>query len=221
LKAYKGFNKDMTCRGFQYEEGKSYETDRASLCNEGFHACEAPLDCFYYYPPADSVYHEVELEELTEETSDDSKRVGKRIRVGAKLDVAGLVKAQFEYDKEHTTEEHTDPKAATAGDYGAATAGDCGAATAGYRGAATAGNRGAATSRGASKTGKNGLSVARGNHVRAMGGLGAVLVLCEEEANTFDIKEWKAAVVDGETIKPDTWYELRDGEFKEVTDDEE
>lgn len=51
MKAYKGFNKDMTCRGFQYEEGKTYETDKAELCKEGFHACENPLDCFNYYAP--------------------------------------------------------------------------------------------------------------------------------------------------------------------------
>ena len=215
MKMYKGFNKDMTCRGFQYEEGKTYELpegEEAKLCWSVFHACEAPIDCFHYYTPANSVYHEVEMEELTEETSEDSKRVGKRIRVGAKLDVAGLVKAHFEYVKERTTEEHTDPKAATAGSFGAATAGDSGAAT--------AGDRGAATSRGSSKSGKNGLSVARGNNVKAMGGLGAVLVLVEEEANTYDIKEWKVAVVDGEILKPDTWYTLQDGEFKEVTDDE-
>ena len=50
MKAYKGFNPDMTCRGFQYEEGKKYETDKAELCNEGFHACERPLDIIQYYP---------------------------------------------------------------------------------------------------------------------------------------------------------------------------
>ena len=71
VKAYKGFDKDMKCRGFQYEEGKTYETDEAELCKSGFHACESPLDCFRYYEPAKSVYHEVELD-ATEETGDDS-----------------------------------------------------------------------------------------------------------------------------------------------------
>lgn len=55
MKAYKGFNKDMTCRGFQYEVGKTYETDEADLCNSGFHACKNPLDCFKYYSPAKSI----------------------------------------------------------------------------------------------------------------------------------------------------------------------
>ena len=61
MKAYKGFNPDMTCRGFQYEEDKEYTHDgEVKCCEGGFHACEYPLDCFDYYAPADSVYHEVE-----------------------------------------------------------------------------------------------------------------------------------------------------------------
>ena len=106
--------------------------------------------------------------------------------------------------------------AATAGESGAATAGDRGAATAGNYGAATAGNYGAATSRGESTSGQNGLSVARGNGVKVKGGLGAVLVIVEENDSNYYIKEWKAIVVDGKTIKADTWYMLVNGELKEV-----
>ena len=104
MKLYKGFNEDMTCRGFQYKEGETYETDSASLCNNGFHACENPLDCFRYYNPAKSVYHEVELD-ANDEMSDDSKRVGKRIKIGAELSVANICKAHLEYVKERTTNE--------------------------------------------------------------------------------------------------------------------
>ncbi len=112
--------------------------------------------------------------------------------------------------------------AATAGSYGAATAGSYGAATAGYRGAATAGSYGAATSRGHSAVGKNGLAVARGNGVMVKGGIGAILVIAEENENEndYNVKEWKAVVVDGETIKPDTWYKLVNGELIEVKDHE-
>ena len=61
MKAYKGFNKDMTCKGFQYEEGKEYAHDGpVKACVSGFHACEDPIDCFRYYDPAESVFHEVE-----------------------------------------------------------------------------------------------------------------------------------------------------------------
>ena len=164
------------------------------------------------------------------------------------LSIAGLCKAQFDYVKEHTTMEHTDPKiaaagecgaatageygaaaagyrgAATAGEYGAATAGDCGAATAGNCGsaaagecgAATAGEYGAATSRGSVSVGKNGCGLARGNGVKIRGGLGAVLVICEECSGSYDIKSWISVIVDGETVKVDTWYRLHDGKLEEV-----
>ncbi|MBQ7885362.1 MAG: hypothetical protein IJ313_00550, partial [Clostridia bacterium] len=149
MKAYKGFNKDMTCtpgnKVFQFEEGKTYEEKEANLCNSGFHACEAPLDVFGYYNPASSVFHEVELKEVSPERKGDSKVCAKKIKIGARLDIGSLVRAQIEYVKSKTTMEHTDEKMATAGSYGAATAGDSGAATAGYRGAATAGDSGAAT----------------------------------------------------------------------------
>ena len=101
-KAVKGFNKDMTCRGFQYQEGKEYETENASLCNEGFHACLNPLDCFRYYSPGDgSVYHEVEIDD-NGERGDDSKIVGSKIKIGAKLDVAKICKLHFEFVKNRT-----------------------------------------------------------------------------------------------------------------------
>ena len=236
IKSYKGFNKDMTCcpgsKPFQYEEGKEYEESSAQACDHGFHACERPLDVFAYYPPSTSVYHEVEQSGEISRNDDDSKVASSKIKIGARLDIAGLVKAQIEYTKSHTTTEYTDPDratagecgaatagnrgAATAGNYGAATAGNRGAATAGECGAATAGNLGAATSRGKSASGKNGLSVARGNDVRVKGGLGAILVIAEEEKDNYDIREWKAVVVDGEKIKPDTWYKLSDGELVEV-----
>ena len=249
MKVYKATNKNMQCtpggKVFQYEQGVTYEKPKAELCAHGFHACEAPLDVLGYYPPGGgSRYFEADLEDVSPERRDDSKVCGKKITLGAEIGIPGLVKAHIEYVKAHTTMEYTDPKqatagsygaatagyrgaatagdsgAATAGSYGAATAGDSGAATAGNRGAATAGSYGAATSRGSSASGKNGLSVARGNNVRVKGCLGAVLVIAEEKSDSYEIKEWKAAVVDGEAIKPDTWYALKDGEFVEVKDDE-
>ena len=248
MKAYKGFKANMTCRGFQYREGETYETDKAELCSSGFHACERPLDVLRYYDPAHSVFHEVEIETVSNERKYDSKVCGKKITIGAKLSIGDLVKAHVEYTKQHCTMEHTDPSMATAGEYGAATAGECGAATAGECGAATAGGCGAATageygaatageygaatagkcgaataggcgaatSRGKSAVGKNGVAVARGNDVRVKGGMGAVLVLVEENQYDCIIKNWRAFVVDGETVKPDTWYALVGGELMEV-----
>ena len=264
IKSYKGFNLDMTCRGKQYEEGKDYEEDCAEACNSGMHACEYPLDCFLYYPPGQSVYHEVTQSGELSRNGDDSKVSSTKMRIGARLDIVGIVKASIEYTKSKTTKNYTNEKAATAGNsgaatagnygaatagnYGAATAGNYGAATAGYKGAATAGNYGAATagnsgaatagnygaatagnygaatagnygaatSRGMSASGENGLSVARGNNVKVKGGLGAILVVVEEEPNNYNIKNWKATVVDGEKIKPNIWYRLKDGNFTEV-----
>ena len=216
IKSYKGFNKNMTCKDKQYEEGKEYTEERAKACDCGMHACEYPLDCFKYYYPAYSVYHAVEQGGELSRNGDDSKVASTYMRIGARLDVCGLVKAAIEYTRSRTTTEYTDPDMATAGNYGAATAGDSGAATAGYSGAATAGNCGAATSRGKSASGENGLSVARGNGVRVKGGLGAILVIAEENETDYDIKHWKAVVVDGENVKADTWYKLEDGDLVEV-----
>ena len=101
MKAYKGFNHDMTCLGFQYEEGKTYEMEGdVKCCEKGFHACEYPLDCFSYYAPVQSVYHEVEQDGELSRDGDDTKVASSKITVGAKLDIAGLVKASFEYIKE-------------------------------------------------------------------------------------------------------------------------
>ena len=210
MNCYKGFDKDLKCKGFQYEVGKEYTEEKADICSYGFHACESPLDVFRYYPPgSQSRYCEVDLD-ANDQTHDDSKRVGKHIKIGAEIGIAGLVKAHFEYVNKHVKEsiEKCDSEASTAGNRGAATAGN--------RGAATAGECGAATARGTSIVGKNGIAVARGNGVRVKGGIGAILVIAEEEGNSYDIEAWKAVIVDGETIKADTFYELIDGELKEV-----
>ena len=201
MKVYKGTDKDMKCRGFQFEPGKTVETDTAKLCKAGFHACERPLDVLGYYTPATSRYFEAELDGVSDErNSEDTKVVGRKITLGAELNIAGLCKAHFEYVKSHTTTEHTDPKMATAGSYGAATAGDCGAATA----------------KGTVTVGENGCGLVRGNGVKIRGGFGAVLVICEENDDDYCIKEWKAFVVDGADIKADTWYCLSGGELTEA-----
>ena len=206
MKAFKGFNRDMTCRGFQYKEGETFETDKAELCSTGFHACERPLDVFNYYSPSESVYHEVELDKVSDERrNDDTKVVAKKIKVGARLSIRDLVNAQIEFVKEHCTNEfNAEPgQPATAGNYGAATAGE----------------NGVATSRGKSSVGKNGLAVAKGNGCKVRGGLGSILIIAEESPNDFDIVEWASAVVDGEIITADTWYRLVGGKFMESEDE--
>ena len=242
IKAYKAFDKDLSCRGFKYEVGKEYEeTGDIKACEKGFHACPYPLDVFGYYAPGGSRFCEVEQSGKIDDSESD-KVCSSKIRIGAELDIRGLVKAAVSYVKERCTNEcNADPGkpatagyrgAATAGNRGAATAGDSGAATAGYRGAATAGNYGAATAgnygaatagdygaataRGKASTGSNGVSVARGKNVQVKGGIGAILVIAEEKEDTYDIVDWKAVVVDGEVVKADTWYRLENGDLVEV-----
>lgn len=105
MKSYKGFNKDMTCRGFQYEEGKEYEETTAEVCETGFHSCEYPLDCFRYYDPAHSVYHEVEADGEIDKAGDGTKLASTKLKIGAELSIAGLVKASIEYTIKRTKKE--------------------------------------------------------------------------------------------------------------------
>ena len=196
-KAYKGFNPDMTCRGFQYKAGKTYTEENASLCNSGFHACEDPVDCFAYYDPANSVFHEVELDEVSDERDTDSKVAAKKITIGAKIDIASMVKASIDFRFSKTTEEK-------------------GGHTTGERGAASAtGESGAA-----SATGEAGIALAAGVECKAMGALGCWIVLTErvwDKAKGYHrIKEVRALEVDGVNIKPEVWYMLKDGEVIEV-----
>ena len=175
IKAYKGFNKDMTCRGFQYEEGKEYETDKAEVCETGFHACEYPLDCFSYYSPNVSVYHEVEQDGEISRSDGDSKVASSKIKIGASINIAGIVKAAIEYTTKRTNKEND-----ATGDYGASSAtgykgassatGYCSVSSAtGYKGASSAtGDKGASSATGdygaSSATGDYGASSATGNY---------------------------------------------------------
>ena len=304
MKCFKGFDKDLKCGDFQYEIGKEYTEEKADICNCGFHACEFPMDVFDYYPPSDSRYCEVELEENGQKSSDDSKRAGKKISVKAEIGIAGIIKAGVEYIKEQVDWE--DDKATNTGDYSAATntgdyseatntgdyseatntgdysaatnTGDYSAATntgdrsaatnTGYQSAATntgdysaatntgdyseatntgdyseatntgdysaatntgdysaatnTGDRSAATNTGnksaAIVEGKESIALATGIKSKAKGKIGCFIVLTEwkEINNEYHIVDIKSAKVDGENIKEDTFYMLKDGKFVEV-----
>ena len=155
IKGYKGFDKDMKCRGLQYEVGKEVKEDNAILCVRGVHFCENPHDVFAYYSAGNgNRFAEVEATDVSEERKDDSKRVAKRLTVKAEISVSNICKIavssffeNFGFKKKvesADTYKAGDCGAANAGNCGAANAGDCGAANAGYCGAANAGNCGAA-----------------------------------------------------------------------------
>lgn len=127
MKTYKGFNKDLRCRGFQYEVGNEYETDQAEVCKTGFHACENPLDCFSYYPPGQSVFHEVEQDGEISRSDNDSKIASTRIKIGAKISVQEIISATFDFVKKRTSsrKRRGDCSAVEAGYESAVEAGDC------------------------------------------------------------------------------------------------
>lgn len=210
-KAFKGFNKDLTCRGFQYEEGKEFETERAECCEVGFHACEYPLDCLGYYSPNSSVYHEVELDGDIDERGDgDTKICATKIKIGARLSIAGLVKAAIDFTMSRVKKE-----AGSDERHGYASA-------TGYRGASSVSD-------------PTGVAVAWGHEARAKGCLGAHLILSDwryigekysdgDYKYPYRVESWELAgaklvVVDGEKIKADTYYRCIDGEIVEVDED--
>ena len=222
MKCFKGFDKDLKCKDFQYEIGKEYTEEKADICDCGFHACKFPMDVFGYYSPSDSRYCEVDLE-ANNQLSNDSKRVGKKISVKAEIGIAGIIKAGVEYIKEQVNWE--DDKATNTGNYSAATnTGDQSAATnTGYQSAATnTGNYSAATNTGdrsaAIVEGKESIALATGINSKAKGKIGCFIVLAEwKEINyEYHIVDVKSAKVDGENIKEDTFYTLKDGKFVEA-----
>ena len=222
MKCYKGFDKDLKCRDFQYEIGKEYKEERAEICDTGFHACENPLDVFGYYAPADSRYCEVELD-ANGQKSDDSKRVGKKISIKAEIGIAGIIKAGVEYIKDQVNWE--DDKKSNTGDQSAATnTGNWSAATntGNWSAATNTGDQSAATNTGdrsaATVKGKESIAMAIGYDSKAKGSLGCFIVLAEykELEGECHIVDVKSAKVDGKKIKPDTFYKLINGEFVEA-----
>ena len=216
MKVYKGTDKDMKCRGFQYKLGETAVFDgEPHLCEAGLHACEQPIDVLNHYAPNESRYFEADAEEVTDEREpDDSKIVAKKMTLKAEIGVPGLVKAQIEYIKNQIGFDDA-IKRANAEKENHAT-GNRGAASAtGYQGAASAtGYQGAA-----SATGKAGVALAAGLECKAMGALGCAICCVERgewDGETYPIIAVKAAIVDGEKIKAGTWYQLKSGESVEV-----
>ena len=212
MRAFKGFNKDLTCRGYQYEEGKEFHTERSECCDTGFHACEYPLDCFVYYDPAHSVFHEVELSGEMDKSNDNTKVCATDIKIGARLSIAGLVKMAIDFTMSKVNKE-----AGSDERHGFASA-------TGYKGASSVSD-------------PTGVAVAWGHEARAKGCKGAHLILSDwkyvgarysdgDYMDPYDKESWeltgaKMVVVDGEKIKEDTYYRCIDGEIVEVTEDGE
>lgn len=165
------------------------------------------LDCLNYYYPNESVYHEVEQSGEIQKHNDDTKVASTKIKIGAEISIAGLVKAAIEYTVKRVKKDaESDEK------YGASSAtGDCGASSA---------------------EDKDAVAVAWGYKSKAKGVLGAFLVFADweytgsEDDTEYDRNNQSAWVlngakmvqVDGENIKPNTWYTIENGEIAEVSE---
>lgn len=245
MKTYKGFNKNMTCRGFKYEEGKEYETNEpVSCCSSGFHACEYPLDCFRYYAPSESVYHEVEQSGKISKDTDDTKVASSKIKIGAAISIAGLVKASFEYIKaraDKTKSNHSKARKkinsatgyrsanSATGDWSANSAtGDRSAnsATGDWSANSATGYGSANISTGIACKNISGgfanISVGWGKDNKCKGVIGSYLVLSEWgewDGDKYPLLCAQMVIVDGKQIKEDTFYALKDGKIVEEGND--
>ena len=219
MKAYKGFNRDMTCRGFQFEEGKTYEFQGdVKLCESGFHACEDPMDCLRYYDPCESVYHEVEIDDVSNERQDDTKIVGKKIRIGERMTIKSIVKASIEYVFAVCRSAKNSDYAsgymscqASSGDWSRQAASGYGsgqAASGDLSRQAACGDRSRQET-----TGKNCVMMSAGHAGKAKGKIGSWIVLTEWKK---DVPNVVARRIDGKEVKEDVWYTLKNGKFAEV-----
>ena len=226
--AYKAMDKNMQCRGKQYEVGETYHEDKADCCNAGMHACENPFDVLRYYPLRDSPrFFEVECGGSVDKSEEDSKLACTELTVKSEVNFAGLVKATVNavFNRVKGKEPFSIGRYSTAGSSGYySTAGSSGdystAGSSGY--SSTAGSSGysstaAATGAycGAKADGKDNVAVANGAHSKARGVLGCYLVLTEYD-NDGNMLWAKMAKVDGTHIKENVWYTLKNGEFAEA-----
>ena len=184
IKVFKGTDKDMKCRGMQYELGETKKDDGAVRCgNKGFHSCEAPLDVLRYYPMRDgNRFFEAEAGGIIDRSgADDSKLASSELTLKAEIGLPGLIKAQVAYTRKKA-------ESVTAGGDDSNLAG-----------------------------GASSIVVGR-NGCKAKGGKNSVIVLIEWDWRNDEYVPIcvKAEVVDGERIKADTWYTLKNGEFVEA-----
>lgn len=208
--AYKAMDKNMQCRGKQYEVGKTYHEDKADCCNAGMHACENPLDVLHYYSLRDSSrFFEVECGGSVDKSKEDSKLACTELTVKGEMNFAGLVKATVNavFNRVKGKEPFSIGYYSTAGSSGdRSTAG-------------SSGDRSTAAATGAycraKADGKDSIAVVNGARSKARGAMGCYLVLTEYDDDCHMLCA-KMAQVDGKSVKENVWYALKNGEFVEA-----
>ncbi len=239
--AYKAMDKNMQCRGKQYEVGKTYHEDKADCCHAGMHACENPLDVLHYYEVANGArFFKVECGGNVAKGDKDSKFACTKLTVKGELKVTDFAKIGVEAVMKRIAKKAANAKEKASGDYstgaasgdystGAASgdystgaaSGLCstGAASGDYSTGAASGDysTGAASGRcsTAEVSGKDSIAVANGARSKARGVLGCYLVLTEYN-DDGDMLWAKMAKVDGTHIKENVWYTLKNGKFVEA-----
>lgn len=222
IKAYKGFNPDMTCRGFQYEVGKEYEIEGdIQVCERGFHACESPLEVLDHYSifgdNGENRFCEVEQSGIIDKEKGSTKICSSKIKIKAELKLAELInlgveciKEQVKFrDKNLSDNNGYSAKIGSSGDYAQiGSSGD-------YAKIGSSGDSAKIDS-----TGEDSVICCAGYNSIAKAKVGSWITLSEwvysNEKGRYIPKCVKTEYVDGEKIKADTWYKLVDGEFKEV-----
>ena len=227
-RGFKGFDPDMKCRGKQYAENTVFEEEKAEMCQSGMHFCENPLDVLNYYPLLndDNKFNEfAPVEALAETNKENDKSVTTKLKVGAKLGLSGFIKAAVEFSLEWLKKVDFN-KEASSGNYStlassgndstlASSGNDSTLASSGFNSTLAAAGHGCSLE----ATGADSVVASIGIGGKVKGALGCFIACAEwqqEEDGKWKPVAFKAAKVDGETIKADTWYTLKDGEFVEV-----
>ena len=206
IKAYKGFNKDMTCRGFQYEVGKEYEHEGdVEVCCSGFHACENPFDVLDHYGDILNNRYCI-VEQSGKIKSDGNKTASSKIKINAEIGFPGLFKAGIEWLKEITDPNKVKTTIMGLNDNG----GD----------SARIGSSGDHAQ--IDSTGEDSVICCVGRNSKVRAKIGSWITLseweCSKEKQRWVPKCVRTEYVDGKNIKPDTWYKLVDGRFVECDD---
>ena len=220
MKSYKGFDKNLKCRDFQYEIGKEYEMDgEIKVCNRGFHACESPFDVFDHYTMIDSRFCEVEQDGNISKEDRGTKICSSKIKIKAELKLADMINLGVEWLKEITSPEKikTSIKDNSSG-YGAKIG------SSGY--GAQIGSSGNGAKIGSSGNGAKIDSTGEGCVIMCAG---INSVAKASKGSWITLSEWsysdkkqryipvcvKTEFVDGKKIKADTYYSLKGGVFVE------
>ena len=230
IRGVKAFDRDMKCRGFQFEEGNEYEEEDAIICEKGFHFCENPLDVLNYYNVCDSEYAAVEGSGTVVGHTEDSKKSATKLKIVAKLSLAEFIQASvdflFQNNKNNAASGNSSKLAASGYSSKLAASGDSSqlAASGDSSQLAASGYSSQLAASGDSSqlemTGSDSVGAAIGLNNSIKGVIGDWMTLAEWEWDQGKGRYVpvcvKSAKIDGKKIKPDTWYILKDGKFTEV-----